>query len=546
MKRIVLVVSFFVFAGLLWGQPSKPVKPVKNVIVMIPDGTSIGVVSAARWYQSYLKQGNSLHIDPYMCGTVSTFSSNAPIGESASTTSCYMTGVPMRQGYVATYSPADPANDIIPLDPAMAYQPLATVPEAARILQKKSTGLVVTCEFPHATPADCFSHYYDRGNYKYIAPQMAYNQLDVVFGGGNKIITDEMVQFFKTNGTTLIRNDVEAFRKYRADGKVWALFADYWHPYDLDRDDSKVPSLEEMTRKALAQLSKNPNGFFLLVEGSSVDGAAHANDAVACITEFLAFDRAVGAVMEFALENRETAVVILPDHGNCGFTIGRRGCGSSSSSVADLFSTVAQYKKTAAGLETILRVTPPDEVKSVFKQYTAVDITEEEVQSILQSKDYKMGDYTEVSNNRNMRYSIIEIMNSRTCFGFTSGGHTGEEVLLAAYHPSGDIPTGVNTNVEINEYLCKLMGFDVSLQELTKRIFAPHTKALPGYDCTIEVDSDKLPVLTAKKGKNTLVIPAFRSVAQLNGKPLDIGSVTVYMDKNNTFYLPADLPARIK
>ncbi len=529
------------------GQKYETVKPVKNVIVMIPDGTSIGVVSAARWFKTYNKMGDALYLDPYMCGTVSTFCSNAPIGDSAPTTSCYMTGIPQQAGNVATYPLADPGDDLYPIDPAMAYQPLVTVLEAARILQNKSTGLVVTCEFPHATPADCSSHYYNRSNYKYISSQMAYNNLDVMFGGGNDLITDDIRAHFKANGTTLVQSDLDAFRKYSGSGKLWALFDNMRLPYDLDRDPQKVPSLEEMTRKALDLLSKNKNGFFLMVEGSEVDHAAHANDPIACITEFIAFDNAVGAAMEFARKNGETAIIILPDHGNSGFTIGRRNCKNSTSrsSLADLFGTVSQYKKTGNGLEKILKTTPPDQIKAVFKQYTEIELTDEEMKGLLSSKDYKIGDYTEASNGPSLQAGIVDIMNSRTCFGFTSGSHTGEEVFLAAYHPSGNHPTGRNTNSQINEYLCKAMGFDMTLPDLTRKVFAKHTDVLAGLTYEITGKND-FPVLTVKKGKNTLTVRAFGSVAYLNGKPVDLGSVTVYVDKNDTFYLPADILAKVK
>ena len=72
---------------------SEEIRPVKNVIVMIPDGTSIGVYSAARWFKHYNNMGDGLMIDPYITGTVTTFSSNAPIGDSAPTGSTYATGV---------------------------------------------------------------------------------------------------------------------------------------------------------------------------------------------------------------------------------------------------------------------------------------------------------------------------------------------------------------------------------------------------------------------------------------------------------------------
>jgi len=548
MKKInlsILLMLVFVTASFAQQQYRRPVKPTKNLIVMIPDGTSIGVVSAARWYQIYNKLGgDNLAIDPYLCGTVKTFSSNAPIGDSAPTTSAYMTGMPQKTGNVSIYPEADPENDLIPVDPAMAYQPLATILEAARYQQNKSTGLVVTVEFPHATPADCSAHYYARGKYPYIASQMAYQNLDVMFGGGNSILTDDIKQHFKNTNTTLIQDDIKAFRDFKGKEKVWALFCERQHPYDLDRDNSQIPSLSEMTQKAIDRLSQDQNGFFLMVEGSKIDWSAHGNDAVGCITEYLAFDKAVAIAMDFAKKNGETTVVILPDHGNSGFTIGRRDLkGYDRASIHTLFGNISKYKKTSEGLEKILLQTKPENFKQVFKQYTDIDLTEDELKLLLSSKNYHESDYMKVSNTVNMGSSIVQIMNSRTYFGFTTGGHTGEEVFLAAYHPNGDLPIGMNTNTEINNYMFAALGLNTPLAEMTKEVFAKHTDVFKGLEYTID-KSTEFPVLKVKKGKMTLTVPAFKSVAYLNDQPISLGSVTVYIDKNDTFYLPKSLATK--
>jgi alkaline phosphatase len=457
-----------------------------------------------------------------------------------------MTGMPQQTGNVAIYPVADPANDLVPVDPTMAYQPLATILEAAKYQQNKSTGLVVTVEFPHATPADCSAHHYARGKYDYIASQMAYQNLDVMFGGGNSIITDDIKQYFKSTGTTLIQDDVNTFRNFKGKEKIWALFCDREHPYDLDRDDTQIPSLAEMTEKALDRLSQNENGFFLMVEGSKVDWSAHGNDAVGCITEFLAFDKAVAKVMDFAKENGETTVIILPDHGNSGFTIGRRDLKSYDKATKDqLFKNVSQYKKTGEGLERILLKTDPSQFKSVFKEYTNIDLRDDELNLLLSSQNYKHeSDYMKVSNSVNMVSSIINIMNAHTYFGFTTGGHTGEEVFLAAYHPNGDLPIGMNTNREINQYLFDAMGLKTSLTEMTNEIFAKHTDVFKGLEYSIDKSTD-FPVLKVKKGKNVLTIPAFKSVAYLNGKLITLNSVTVYIDKNDTFYIPRNLASKL-
>lgn len=541
------------------------VKPVKNVIVMIPDGTSLATVSIARWLQWYQDPSKpKLNIDPYLCGTVRTHSSNAPIGDSAPTTSCYMTGQPSRTGYVSTYPEQDKDNDIYPTEAERAFQPLTTVLEAGKILQGKATGLVFTCEFPHATPADCSAHSYKRGRYDWIAPQMVHNELDVVIGGGVSILTEEMEKELVANGYNVYRNDLQGMRADKGK-KMWALYGDKEMAYDLDRDPNQQPSIEEMTRKAIEKLSKDPDGFFLMVEGSKVDWAAHGNDPVGMATDFLAFDRACGAALEFARKNGETAVVILPDHGNSGISLGRRSCtGYDKLSKDQLFHQFSLYKLTAEGFAKKVNSIPNSEVQQMFSQYAGFELTDEEMNALNNCKDYKNSpipaEQRKTDDNSSM-YSgnltglMAHIITSRTCFGFTTGGHTGEEVFLAAYHPQGSLPIGMNTNIEINEYLCNLFGLTHdNLEALTAENFVPHTQVFEGYDCQIipaadEKGSPSLVVKNKKNKKKQLSIAPFTNVVKVGKKAqkeVRLHSVVVYVDKNNTFYVPKQLADLLK
>lgn len=541
------------------------VKPVKNVIVMIPDGTSLATVSIARWLQWYQDPSKpKLNIDPYLCGTVRTHSSNAPIGDSAPTTSCYMTGQPSRTGYVSTYPEQDKDNDIYPTEAERAFQPLTTVLEAGKILQGKATGLVFTCEFPHATPADCSAHSYKRSRYDWIAPQMVHNELDVVIGGGVSILTEEMEKELVANGYKVYRNDLQGMRADKSE-KMWALYGDKEMAYDLDRDPNQQPSIEEMTRKAIEKLSKDPDGFFLMVEGSKVDWAAHGNDPVGMATDFLAFDRACGAALEFARQNGETAVVILPDHGNSGISLGRRSCtGYDKLSKDQLFHQFSLYKLTAEGFAKKVNSIPNSEVQQMFSQYAGFELTDEEMNALNNCKDYKNSpipaEQRKTDDNSSM-YSgnltglMAHIITSRTCFGFTTGGHTGEEVFLAAYHPQGSLPIGMNTNIEINEYLCNLFGLTHdNLEALTAENFVPHTQVFEGYDCQIipaadEKGSPSLVVKNKKNKKKQLSIAPFTNVVKVGKKAQEevrLHSVVVYVDKNNTFYVPKQLADLLK
>jgi alkaline phosphatase len=77
-----------------------------------------------------------------------------------------------------------------PLRPQDRQTPVATVLEAAR-LKGMSTGLVVTCEVMHATPAAFASHDISRKNYDSLSEQEVFAGMDVVFGGGYKYFTPE-------------------------------------------------------------------------------------------------------------------------------------------------------------------------------------------------------------------------------------------------------------------------------------------------------------------------------------------------------------------
>ena len=540
MKQIIRILVLVLF---ITGSVVAQNKAIKNVIVLIPDGTSLPVVSAARWYQRISQSNMSgLNIDPYICGTILTYSSNAPIGDSAPTTSTYMTGHPSRSGSISMYSPADPTNDIFPLDPEKAYQPLMTILEAARITQNKSTGLVFTCEFPHATPADCSAHTYNRNKYEWIVPQMVHNKLDVVIGGGVSLLAEDNRQFLQDEGYGVFLNDIAGFKNYSGN-RMWALFGNTDMAYDIDRDPEKEPSLAEMTRKAIEKLSKNKNGFFLMVEGSKVDWAAHANDAAAMITEMHAFDKACGVALDFAKADGKTVVVVVPDHGNSGFSIGSKKCSNYSALTKDeLFGTIANFKASVNVIIDKLHNTDPADLRAVLNNLTGISLNENDYSQILQCADYKRSTLSEEEQTKGLSLSrvVAEIVDKNTCFGFTTTGHTGEEVFLAVYDPTRNRLTGHHTNIELNHYLRQTLGLKQSLESLTSIYFAKHSEVFANYAYTI-TDKNGIPVLEITNKNNILEIKPNTNIVKVNGKDIQLNSVIVHVDKNNTFYLPQSL-----
>ena len=541
MKRFVLFIVLIITVLFSMAQP----KPIKNVIVMIPDGTSTSLLSAARWYQTYLDSTQTtLNIDPYICGLVRTHSSDAPIGDSAPTTSCYMTGMPQQTGFVATY-PVATDHDLVPVDAARAYQPLATLLEAAKILQHKSTGLVFTCEFPHATPADCSAHSYKRGRYSVIAPQMVHNHIDVVMGGGVKYLEETYQNDLKNAGYNVYLDDIQGFRNCTK-APVWALFAETSMPYWLESDKQKNPSIAEMTRKAIELLSKDENGFFLMVEGSKVDWAAHDNDAKNAIIEFLEFDKACGEALRFAEKDGQTVVVILPDHGTSAVTLGNLKAsrdGYDKLSLQQLMSPIDNYKISNWSMGEKLKNADTTEWPQLFETYFGFTPQPAEITYLTTGSDYNNSPipYEQRKNNLAVCKMVSQIVYNRTYFGFTTFGHTGENVFLAVYHPQNDRLVGVPTNIEVNHYLRRQMGMTDELEQLTEEIYADHHQIFDGFEVRIDSVDKYNRRLYVKNKRNVLVADSYANYVTVNNKRVDLNSVVVYVDKNNTFYLPKEL-----
>jgi alkaline phosphatase len=313
---------------------------------------------------------------------------------------------------------------------------------------------------------------------------------------------------------------------------------------ELDRDPSRQPSIAEMTAVALSKLSTNPNGFILMVEGSQIDWAAHSNDAAGIITEMLAFDKACGVAFDFARKNGETVVVALPDHGNSGFSIGSSKCPNYGTLTKDeLFGPLVRMKISRDALVNKIKNTEPEGVKNLFLESTGISLADGEYKQLMQAEDYKKSTFPDAERVKGSKLSqtVAKIIDDHHCFGFTTGGHTGEEVFLAVYDPTPNRLTGHHSNIEINHYLRRSLGLEENAPEtVTKEYFAKHTAVFAGYKYTVKSEGN-LPLLEVQHKKNKLEIPAYSNTVKWNGKDFKLNSVVVYVDKNNTFYLPQSL-----
>ena len=276
-------------------------KAPKNIILFIGDGMGIEEVTAAR-----KANNNTLILDqfPYS-GFSITNSSDNDITDSAA-------------GGTAISSGEKTKNGMIGVGPDSLN--LRSIMEIANV-NGLSTGLISTTAITHATPASFIAHNAGRGNYEDIAKDFMMNNIDVFIGGGmnhfkfRKDGIDLTLQLEK-DGYDVVYNLEDM--KNSTSNKLVGLLAKVDMPRVLD---GRGPMLEESTRKAIEILSRNKNGFILMVEGSFIDKGGHANDIEFSNTELIDMDKAVGIALEFAKANGRTTIVVTADHETGGLSL---------------------------------------------------------------------------------------------------------------------------------------------------------------------------------------------------------------------------------
>ncbi len=234
-----------------------------------------------------------------------------------------------------------------------------------------------------------------------------------------------------------------------AETPLLGLFSMSHMDYDLDRDPELQPSLAQMTRKALGLLSDDPDGFFLMVEGSRIDHAAHSNDAAAHLHDVLAYEKAMAVALDFARRNGRTLVVATSDHETGGLTLGRGG-------------EYAWYPKVLAGVEASQGTIAaqirerPDAAAEVLRRLAGID-------SLTTKERAALG---EAIAEEEIYETVTAIINRRARVGWTSTGHTAVDVNVYAYGPGRRRFVGNHDNTYIGRTLADLMGLD--LQVLTE------------------------------------------------------------------------------
>lgn len=549
MKRIAIGILIYLLG---YGMPAA--QPIKNVILMIPDGCSTELLSIGRW----MNGGLPLALDSRICGLVKTYCSDSPIGDSAPTGSTYATGHRSQDGFVATYPSRsmDKSGNRFPIDSLQAFTPMFTLLEAAK-LQGKATGMAVTCYFPHATPASFLAHTPKRNHYTRIAKQMVHNPCDLLLGGGSYFIDSANFparEVLEQNGIFYSRRFLDVQQAVQnGRKKIWGLFSPQEMDYEIDRNPVEQPDLEQMTRLALEVLSQNEKGFFLMVEGSKIDWGAHNNDLTATVFDFLAFDRAVNAAMQFAEQDGQTLVIVVPDHQTGGLSIGNRrlNSGYAATSAEALFASIKTCKASAE--KTVRRVAgkttaEPGSIAASLRLALKKDFGIEQIaDSTLNRLEKTIAAHK--AGRKSVR-ALTEVINRYFYMGWTTYGHNGGDVMLAMYHPQGKVLTGIIDNEEIAPFICREAALG-NLDSLSACYYQPIEKVFPDKSIHAVFASknpaeseDPLFVEIQLAKRKTLKIFPNTDHAEFNRKRITLPGICIYNGKGT--YLPAQTAETIR
>lgn len=282
----------------------KPKRPL-NIILMVGDGMGVSQVTAAL----YSQKGRALNLERFkVIGFHKSYADSNLITDSAAGATAFSTGKKTYNNAVGMDRDTLPATTIVEMAEARGL----------------ATGIIVTCEVTHATPAAFYAHQESRVMYEEIALDLSNSGLDLVIGGGWKYFGERddhrmLLSEMRSKGFK-VRDMSTPLHEVRLEpGDRLAWFTDRDRPPRADKGRTYLADATDYGMEFLR--NRSPQGFFLLVEGSQIDWGGHANDGEYIVAETLDFDAAVGRALDFAEKDQNTLVIVTGDHETGGLAV---------------------------------------------------------------------------------------------------------------------------------------------------------------------------------------------------------------------------------
>jgi len=301
MKHVLFIILAMGIVSCTGNAKKAPERPA-NIIFLIGDGMGLSEVSTGFYFGE--EPSNFLRFNHI--GLQRSSSATHKVTDSGASGTALATGNKTYNGAIGVDTAGVPVTNITELVSGYGW----------------STGVVATSSITHATPASFYAHVERRGMEEEIALQLLDSEIDFFAGGG--------IGFFHGRSDTLDLFPVAAEKGFVLDttalkgtdeltfGKKYGfLLASGGMPPWEGRGDF----LPRATALAISELSGDQDGFFLMVEGSQIDWAGHANNTEYMVGEMLDFEKVIGVALDFADRDGNTLVVVTADHETGGFTL---------------------------------------------------------------------------------------------------------------------------------------------------------------------------------------------------------------------------------
>jgi alkaline phosphatase len=409
-------------------------KKAKNIIVLVSDGMSTGTLNMADLYLSRKTGKGTNWLQLYKENKVNRAlmdmaSASSIVTDSAAASSSWGSGFRINNGGLNVGTKGE------------AYIPIWQKFKMAG----KMAGCVTTVPITHATPAGFCINSKSRNDQEGIAKKYLEQKFDIMMGGGNNYFSAgyrkdkvDMYQKFEAEGYQVVKTRGEML-KATNEKPILGVFNNDGLPYTVDQNNSKeltqkIPTLGEMTQKAIDRMKNNEEGFVLQVEAGKVDWAAHGNDIAGLIYDQTAHDEAIKIAIDFAEKDGNTLVIMTTDHGNSnpGIMYGKK--------TNKQFDSIQKYKHTNDWiLNGFGKETSVSQVKERINYANDFAVTDEEANSILSH-------YTSIKtedglyNARHLPFNVLaQIQKKHNSVSWISMNHTADYVELAMFGPGSDL-----------------------------------------------------------------------------------------------------------
>ncbi|WP_162341090.1 alkaline phosphatase [Cyclobacterium salsum] len=424
-------------------RPGSFKSAAKNIIFLVSDGMSTGTLNMADLLLREKEGRKSRWVSYYQGGfakraLMDTASSNSLVTDSAAAGSSWGCGMRVPNG-------------------SLNVGPNGELP--VPILQKfknagKSVGCVTTVPITHATPASFCVNEESRSAMFDIAVKYLEMEFDVMMGGGKALFDSksredkrDLLGDFRNAGFSVALDRAEMMA-LNGENPVLGVFSEGGMPYSVDRENdpeikNKVPSLAEMSKKAIALLAQNPSGFAMQIEGGKVDWAAHANDAPGLLYDQLDFDAAVGIALDFAAKDGETLVIMTTDHGNANPGL------FNGSKFGKLYTTSHSNEWVLSQLSA---ANTPGQVTDFIETYQGLKLKKEEAEVLLKSYE-ELNDDGIYGSTKVPNHLFAQIQTNHTGIGWAGTGHSSDHVELAMYGPGSENLPAYIENYKLHNFM---------------------------------------------------------------------------------------------